>query len=90
VINLGGIKLAFRSYTFEVGAVGPGSNAAPGSVGVPSAPFSVLHQIRHVRIAGNSPFFNQVWENNTLYVQNITGATSDPGTITAEILYFGT
>lgn len=34
---------------------------------------------RTVKMSGNAPFFNYGWENETLYVRNITSGTLNPG-----------
>lgn len=84
ILDFATYKEAYKTTTFEFGAIGGGANAGVGVVTLPTGLTTTYDEIRHVKIAGNSPYFNQVWENNTLYLMNITGGTVDPNTITAQ------
>lgn len=87
VIDLGRIKLFSKSFTFEAGSIGGGVNVAVGVIDHPVGETGASYNNqRTVRVDSQSPFFNQVWESNTLYLRNLTGNPIDPGSIRVFVL----
>lgn len=92
VIDLGAFCFWSKSQTFSGGgSLASGVNRAIGGFSMnPVGLATTLATQRTLRMSGNSPFFNQVWEYNDIYIRNISGNSSTPGTVTAEVLIIGT
>ncbi len=81
IYSLGKIKLAYKQYDWETGSVTSGSIVNPGNIDLPTG-YTTLTQTRTVSINGNATVFLPTWENSALYLRNVSGVSTDPGTIT--------
>jgi hypothetical protein len=79
--NYGTWKEYYKVFDWDLNNIDAGVNY--GFVAVNNWPVGKtevdLFTQRTVKMDGNAPFFNYGWENETLYVRNITGATMNPG-----------